>query len=111
MGAKARGPRVAAPYKRETFHLSVIIPAYNERERLVPYMTEITGYLGRRGKPYEVLVVDDGSHDGIAALVEQFRTKEPTVRLLRLAQNTGKGCTVRTGMQVEGGEFPIMVGE
>ena len=95
-------------YESEIVHLSVIIPAYNERERLVTYMTEITGYLGRRAKPYEVLVVDDGSHDGTAALVEQFRTKEPAVRLLRLAQNTGKGCAVRTGMQVARGEFQLM---
>src|SRR5213592_2019585 len=103
MRAKTQGAPVTTLYESETVHLSVIIPAYNERERLVPYMTEITGYLGRRGKPYEVLVVDDGSHDGTAALVEQFRTKEPAVRLLRLAQNTGKGCAVRTGMQVARG--------
>lgn len=95
-------------YESETIQLSVIIPAYDESERIVPYMTEMTGYLGRRGKPYEVLVVDDGSHDGTAALVEQFRTKEPAVRLLRLAQNTGKGCAVRTGMQVARGEFQLM---
>src|SRR5881397_938410 len=108
MRAKTQGAPVTTLYESETVHLSVIIPAYNERERLVPYMTEITGYLARRAKPYEVLVVDDGSHDGTAALVEQFRTKEPAVRLLRLAQNTGKGCAVRTGMQVARGEFQLM---
>src|SRR2546427_10634519 len=71
-------------------------------------MAAITAYLERRAKPYEVLGVDDESHDGSAALVEQFRTKEPAVRLLRLAQNTGKGCAVRTGMQVARGEFQLM---
>ena len=95
-------------YESETIRLSVIIPAYNESERILPYLAEITGYLGRRGTPYEVLVVDDGSHDGTAALVEQLRMKEPAVRLLRLAQNAGKGCAVRTGMQVARGEFQLM---
>ncbi len=95
-------------YESETIHLSVIIPAYNESARILPYLTEITASLGKRCQPYEILVVDDGSHDGTAALVEQFRTKEPAVRPLRLARNTGKGCAVRTGMQAARGEFQLM---
>ncbi|MGH7236675.1 MAG: dolichyl-phosphate beta-glucosyltransferase [Nitrospiraceae bacterium] len=95
-------------YESETIQLSVIIPAYNERARILPYLTEITASLGKRCQPYEILVVDDGSHDGTAALVEQFGTKEPAVRLLRLARNTGKGCAVRTGMEAARGEFQLM---
>src|SRR5437773_11931855 len=108
MRAKTPGAPVTTLYESETVHLSVIIPAYHERERLVPYMTAITGYLGRRAKPYEVLVVDDGSHDGTAALVEHFRTKEPAVRLLRLAQNTGKGRAVRIGIEVARADCQLM---
>ena len=95
-------------YESETIQLSVIIPAYNERERLLPYLTEITSFLGKRRQPYEILVVDDGSHDDTAALVKQFRMKEPAVRLLRLAQNAGKGYAVRTGMQAARGECQLM---
>lgn len=106
--AGSRGPPVTTLYESETLRLSVIIPAYNERARLLPYLTEIIAFLGKRSQPYEILVVDDGSHDGTAAQVEEFRMKEPVVRLLRLAQNAGKGCAVRTGMQEARGEFQLM---
>ncbi|MGH7206369.1 MAG: dolichyl-phosphate beta-glucosyltransferase [Nitrospiraceae bacterium] len=85
-------------YPTELIDISVIIPAYNEAERIIPYLRNITAYLGRRGMAYEILVVDDGSRDETAVVVEKFQTEVPTVRLLRLAQNTGKGGAVRRGM-------------
>lgn len=78
--------------------LSVVIPAYNEAARLPPYLHQVTAFLSARGKPYEVLVVDDGSLDETAALVEKVQAEEPAVRLIRLPQNRGKGQAVRTGM-------------
>lgn len=84
---------------------SVIIPAFNEADRLLPYLTDVTAYLKKRGPPSEVLVVDDGSRDRTAALVEQFQTDEPMVRLIRLPRNNGKGCAVRTGMKQARGEL------
>lgn len=95
-------------YESGPTHLSVIIPAYNERERLLPYLTEVTAFLGKRSEPYEVLLVDDGSSDGTAEMVQQFRTKEPAVTLLRLARNAGKGRAVRTGMLAARGELQLM---
>ena len=85
-------------YPNELIDISVIIPAYNEAERIIPYLRNIAAYLGRRGMAYEILVVDDGSRDETAVVVEKFQTEVPTVRLLRLAQNTGKGGAVRRGM-------------
>ncbi len=80
-------------------HLSVIIPAYNEARRILPYLAEVTAYLKTRGEPSEILVVDDGSQDGTVPLVETFKAEEPMVRLIRLTGNKGKGCAVRTGMK------------
>jgi len=87
--------------------LSVVIPAYNEAARLPPYLRQVTAYLGARGKPYEVLVVDDGSSDETAALVEKVRAEEPAVRLIRLPQNGGKGQAVRTGMRQARGRLRL----
>lgn len=87
-----------ATYSSDPVDISVIIPAYNEAGRITPYLRDITTFLERRGVPYETLVVDDGSRDETAIVVEKFQTEVPTVRLLRLAQNTGKGGAVRRGM-------------
>jgi dolichyl-phosphate beta-glucosyltransferase len=79
-------------------HLSVVIPAFNEAARLPRYLDEVVGFLEARGKPYEVVVVDDGSTDGTAAVVRALAARHPTVRLLPLGRNRGKGAAVRAGM-------------
>lgn len=91
----------------ETPDLSVVIPAYNEAARLPPYLRQVTACLTARGKPYEVLVVDDGSQDETAALVEKIQAEEPAVRLIRLSQNRGKGQAVRTGMRQARGRLRL----
>ena len=84
---------------RENFiRWSVVIPAYNEEKRLPTYLHEILPYFDGRGETYEVIVVDDGSQDRTASVVERFQTDAPSVRLIKLAENRGKGCAVRTGM-------------
>ncbi|HEY3789882.1 MAG TPA: dolichyl-phosphate beta-glucosyltransferase [Urbifossiella sp.] len=85
-------------------HLSVVIPAYNESDRLGPYLAEIRAHLDSTySENYEVLVVDDGSADGTAALVEQAAAAWPRLRLLRHAANRGKGAAVRTGVLAASG--------
>ena len=87
--------------------LSVIIPAFNEEHRLPAYLDEILVYLGERTYLFEVIVVDDGSTDGTAAMVERFVEKAPEVRLVRLSQNQGKGHAVKTGMLNARGELRL----
>lgn len=84
--------------------LSVIIPAFNEQKRILRYLTEVHDYLSIRRTPFEILVVDDGSNDETAAVVQRFRDRQTApVRLIRLDRNQGKGAAVRAGMrQAEG---------
>ena len=77
---------------------SVIVPAYNEALRLPRYLEEIASYLGSRGEPWEVIVVDDGSTDGTAEVARTMATRRSEVRLLRQPANGGKGAAVRAGM-------------
>ncbi len=79
--------------------LSVVIPAYNEEKRLPSTLAAVSGYLaGSAFRPIEILVVDDGSTDGTAALVEGLRKKYPGLRLLKNPGNRGKGYSVKHGM-------------
>jgi dolichyl-phosphate beta-glucosyltransferase len=86
---------------------SVVIPAFNEVPRLPRYLDEIVAYFEGRGEPYEVIVVDDGSTDGTAAVVEGRARQFPAVRVLRLEHNSGKGAAVRAGMLAARGEYRL----
>ncbi len=83
--------------------LSIVIPAYNEASRLPQTFERIVAYLqarARAGRPLEaeILVVDDGSTDATAAVVRQWQSRLPELRLLQNPGNRGKGYSVRHGM-------------
>jgi dolichyl-phosphate beta-glucosyltransferase len=79
--------------------LSIVIPAYNEERRLPSTLDTVLAWLnGSAFADAEVLVVDDGSGDGTAALAEARSAADPRVRLLRNPGNRGKGYAVRHGM-------------
>jgi len=87
--------------------LSIIIPAFNEERRLPKTLERIHSYLIARGLHAEVIVVDDGSTDGTAQLVNSFRCRYPELRLLSNGQNHGKGFSVRHGMLEAAGEIAL----
>jgi dolichyl-phosphate beta-glucosyltransferase len=87
--------------------LSIVIPAYNEESRLARTFPSILGYLDSLGKPYEVIVVDDGSTDGTSVVVEDAAKANPRIRGMRLAVNSGKGKAVQAGMLAAQGDFVI----
>jgi glycosyltransferase involved in cell wall biosynthesis len=97
-----------SPQAPETpIELSIVIPAYNEEKRLPQTFERIQTYLqGRRGAT-EVIVVDDGSTDGTAQLVEVTRARWPVVRLVKNPGNHGKGYSVRHGMQEARGNIVL----
>ncbi|HEY9648894.1 MAG TPA: glycosyltransferase [Chroococcidiopsis sp.] len=88
-----------------TVDLSVVIPAYNEVQRLPRTLLEIVDYLRSRSFSFEILVVDDGSRDATSAMVRQFQGLCPEVRLISSPRNFGKGYSVRTGMLNAYGEL------
>ena len=76
--------------------LSVVIPAFNEAHRLGPTLEAVSRYLEGRGEPWEVIVVDDGSTDATAEVVEG--AARPGLRLIRQPANRGKGAAVQRGV-------------
>ncbi len=87
--------------------LSVIIPAFNEERRLPAYLAGIMTYLEKQPLPFEVVIVDDGSIDGTAAMVEKLAERTPHVRLVRHPRNRGKGQAVKTGMLTATGKLRL----
>lgn len=76
--------------------ISVVIPAYNEAERLGSTLGQVVDYLSRRNLSFEVLVVDDGSRDRTVQVAEAFADRG--VRVIRHERNRGKGAAVKTGV-------------
>ncbi len=84
--------------------LSVVIPAYNEEQRIERTLQRIVEYLDARGDSYEILVVSDGSTDATEAIVQRFAQTHPQVHLLAYQPNRGKGHAVRYGILRARGE-------
>ncbi len=85
--------------------LTIVVPAYNEELRLEPVVRDVVRYCRETRRAFELIVVDDGSHDGTSALVHRLSETMPEVKLIRLAANHGKGYAVRSGIVNSLGAF------
>jgi dolichyl-phosphate beta-glucosyltransferase len=83
----------------QTPELSIIIPSYNEEQRLPATLEHIAAYTRSSNRAIEVIVVDDGSRDSTIAVAEKFRNDIPSLRVISNGENRGKGYSVRHGMQ------------
>jgi dolichyl-phosphate beta-glucosyltransferase len=87
---------------------SIIIPAYNEENRLPRTLQSVYDYMQSRRESFEIVVVDDGSADGTAEFVRNFPCVSGTVRLISYSPNRGKGNAVRTGIFAARGELLLI---
>ena len=86
-------------------HLSIVIPAYNEQERIVATIGAIASHVSDLGFPWELLIADDGSKDQTEAIVEELGLANVTV--LKTPKNGGKGNAVQRGMLSAQGEYVL----
>jgi dolichyl-phosphate beta-glucosyltransferase len=86
---------------------SIVIPAYNEGERLGATLEKVLGYVRAQGWNAEVIVVNDGSRDNTAELVRGLAQRDPLLRLVENPGNRGKGYSVRHGMLNARGEVVV----
>src|SRR5262249_41921972 len=82
-------------------------PAYTAATRLPRSLDSVVAYFDGRGQPYEVIVVDDGSTDETAEVVERLGRRHPEVRVIRSGRNEGKGAAVRKGMLGARGDWRL----
>lgn len=92
----------------KSFTYSIVIPAYNESERIAASLDKILAYIGEQGWVAEVIVVNDGSRDNTAEIVRGYMRQNPIVRLLENPGNKGKGYSVRHGMMEGRGDILLL---
>ena len=85
--------------------LSVVIPAYNEADRLPETLGTVVGYMRTRDYSWEIIVADDGSDDATPTIASDA-ARDSTVRHLRLAHR-GKAATVRDGVMAAHGDVVV----
>ena len=86
---------------------SIVIPAYNESERLGATLEKVLAYVRQQGWDAEVIVVNDGSRDNTAEIVRAFAEKNPILRLVENPGNRGKGYSVRNGILSSRGDIVV----
>ena len=93
--------------RTDSLLLSVVVPAYNEEQRLPNTLANILGYLGRQSYRSELIVADDGSSDGTVALAERMAQEHTALRVLQL-DHRGKGFAVRAGVLAAQGDYVLL---
>jgi dolichyl-phosphate beta-glucosyltransferase len=91
-------------------YLSLVLPAYNEEQRLGASLRKLADYLGRQTYDCEILIIDDGSTDATAEVAENAAASMPErvqLRVLTHHQNQGKGAAVKTGCLAASGRYVV----
>ncbi len=89
--------------------LSIVIPAYNESRRLPPFLTEVRHYCDGLGAfDYEIIVVDDGSTDGMRDVLKGIANKWGRLCVIGHRVNQGKGAAIRAGLRASRGELILV---
>lgn len=90
-------------------YLSIIIPSYNEEERIVKTLIEVSNYLENQFYDYEIIVVDDGSKDKTSEFVEKLKLEIPNLKITNNKENRGKGYVVRQGLLEAKGQYRLFM--
>jgi len=86
-------------------YLSLVIPAYNEQETTTTLLERVDAALRPLSKPFEVVIVDDGSTDGTPALLAEGMREYPWLRVLRMRRNSGQSAAFGAGFAAARGQI------
>jgi glycosyltransferase involved in cell wall biosynthesis len=87
--------------------LSLVLPCYNEEANLRPTLDKCARALEALGRPYEIVLVDDASTDGTAAMAAQVAAEIPALRVVRNPVNLGAGTSLLVGMAASRGAVVV----
>ena len=85
-------------------YLSLVIPCYNEQENVPTLLQRVSASLEKIGKPFEVIIIDDGSTDSTPTLLEDGMRKHDWLRVIRMARNGGQSAAFEAGFGAARGQ-------
>lgn len=89
--------------------LSVVAPIYNERENIAPLADDIVRELQKLNRSFEVILVNDGSTDGSAAVLDEAAERHPQVRVIHFAGNRGQTIAIAAGFYYARGRVIVPI--
>lgn len=78
--------------------ISIVIPAYNEANRLPSFLEKLIAHCNNSTMRYEIIVFDDGSNDNTSEAIQKYKTTFPNLHIMGIHRNRGKGYAVKKGL-------------
>ncbi|HRK32259.1 MAG TPA: glycosyltransferase [Tepidisphaeraceae bacterium] len=105
--ASARHPAAVGQFAGDSTapFLTLVIPAYNEQENIPTLLSRVGEALAALNRPFEVIIVDDGSTDATPRLLAEAAAQFPWLRVLRMAHNGGQSAAFEAGFDAARGEL------
>lgn len=91
----------------DNWHISIVIPVYNEKASILPLYDRIRAICDDFARPYEIVFVDDGSGDGSFSILERIHDRDRRVKVIRFRRNVGQTAAMAAGFQYARGEVVI----
>ena len=89
--------------------ISVVLPAYNEKDNIVPAITEISKVIESTGEDYELLFISDGSSDGTYDVIKEQSASNVHVKGAEFSRNFGKEAAIFAGLSISSGDAVIVM--
>lgn len=89
--------------------LSVVIPLYNEEDNILPLYDELNAALDALHRPYEVIVIDDGSSDASFERLKAIHERDPRWQIIRFRRNFGQTAGISAGFEAARGEVIVTI--
>ena len=99
--------RDQSPSPATAIRLSAVVPVYNERENIHALIEELLREFVRLGSSFEIIVVDDGSTDGSAEMLDSAASRYAEIRVVHLARNAGQAAALDAGFAAARGEYLV----
>ena len=88
-------------------YLSIIVPAMNEEENIPLLHDAVSDALRGFARPYELLIVDDGSTDATFAVAAALARRDPRLRVIKFRKNYGQTAAMAAGIRFARGEILV----
>lgn len=93
----------------ETANYSVVIPVFNEEESIRSLYPQLKSVLGKLGKSYEIIFIDDGSYDNSFNILQDLCKKDKSIKIIKLSRNFGHQIAITAGLRYISGDCIIVM--